>query len=80
MALVAYDVKRKTRDIALNAECEIVDYTRERKTCETLIQRGLLGPSLALCFQPAWKRYVPAVTGKVMVIWYSLVSLLRRFR
>jgi hypothetical protein len=80
MALVAYDAERKTRDIALNAECEIVDYTRERKTRETLTQRGLLGPSMALYFRPAWKRYVHAVTGKAMFIWHSLVSLLKRFR
>lgn len=80
MALVAYVVERKTRDVALNAECEIVDCTRDRKTCKTLIQRRLLEPSMAPYFQPAWKRYVHAVTGKAMFIWHSLVSLLRRFR
>ena len=79
MALLAYDIKRKTKDIAINAEYKIVDFASERKTCETLIQTGLLGPDLAFCFQPAWQRYLRVIAGKAMFIWRSLVSLLKRF-
>lgn len=79
MALVAYDIKRKTEDIALNAEYESVDLAKERKTCESLIQTGLLGPDLAFYFQPAWRRYLRVLAGKAMFIWRSLVSLLKRF-
>ncbi|KAM5434131.1 hypothetical protein McanMca71_001572 [Microsporum canis] len=36
MALVAYDFKRKTKDIALIAEYTTIDRTKETKTCEAL--------------------------------------------
>lgn len=83
-AFVLYDVKRKAKDIALEAECEVIDYTKERKAkerkaCETLIQGELLGPDLAFRFQPVWKRYLHVITGKAMFIWQSLVNLLRIF-
>lgn len=78
MALVAYDFKRKTKDIALNPECEIVSYTEERKACETLIQGGLLGPDLAFRFQPTWKRYLYVIARKATSIWQSLVNALGR--
>lgn len=77
MAFVAYDVKRKTKDSALNMEYEIIDRAKERKTCETLIQGGLLGPGWAFCFQPAWRRYIHVVMGKAMFIWQGFVNLLR---
>ena len=37
MALVAYDFKRKTKDIASITEYETIDRTMERKNCEALI-------------------------------------------
>ncbi|KAK2873756.1 hypothetical protein FQN49_002102 [Arthroderma sp. PD_2] len=76
MALVAYDVKRKTRDIALNPSYKVIDCRREKKTCEMLIQNGLLGPELARRFQPAWRRYLHAILGKSASFWRSLVDLL----
>lgn len=51
MALLAYDCKRKTKDIALRAEYITVDSVKERKACEGMIRRGLLGPGLALQFR-----------------------------
>ena len=37
MALIAYNIKRKTEDIILNIEYKFVDFVKERKTCELLI-------------------------------------------
>ena len=48
MALLAYDHKRKTKDMASNAKCITIDSDEETKTCEALVRRGLLGPELAL--------------------------------
>ena len=79
MALVAYDIKRKTNDIALDTEYETVDSTKERKTCETLIRTGLFGPDLAFSFQLAWRRYLRVITGQAMFIWRMLVGFLKRF-
>lgn len=79
MALLAYDCKRKTKDIASVAQHEPTDSAKERKTCEALIQRGLLGPNLALQFQPVWQRYLHAIAEKSMFVWQSLVNLPRRF-
>ena len=53
MALLAYDVKRKTKDMTSNAEYVVIDSAKETKACEALVRRGLLGPELALRFQPA---------------------------
>lgn len=53
MALLVYDVKRKTKDMALNAEYVVIDSAKETKACEALVRRGLLGPELALHFQLA---------------------------
>ncbi|EEP79471.1 predicted protein [Uncinocarpus reesii 1704] len=79
MALVAYDFKRKTRDVAsIPEEYEIIDRSKERKTCEALIQKGILGPEWALCFQPLWRKYLHA--AKSMFIWHFLISLPRRIR
>ncbi|EEH05134.1 protein kinase [Histoplasma capsulatum G186AR] len=62
MALVAYDFKRKTKDIASITEYETIDRTKEEKTCEALIQKGILGPELALRFQPLWRKYLHAAS------------------
>lgn len=78
MALVAYDFKWKTKDIAFIAEKKTINHIKERNTCEALIQRGLLGPELALRFQPAWRRYLHA--EKRMFIWRTLIGLPRGFR
>jgi hypothetical protein len=69
MALLAYDFRRKTKDVASDAEHgpSTVDAVKERKACEALIQRGLLGPELARCFQPAWQRYLRVVAEKGML-------------
>ncbi|KAL4880300.1 kinase-like domain-containing protein [Aspergillus karnatakaensis] len=53
MALVAYDFKRKTKDMVRDAEDIVIDSEKERETCEALVRKGLLGPELALGFQPA---------------------------
>lgn len=53
IALLAYDFKRKTKDMIWNAEYIFVDSAKETKTCEALVRKGLLGPELALRFQPA---------------------------
>lgn len=53
MALLAYDFKRKTKDIASNTDHIHVDTKKESETCEALVRGGLLGPELALRFQPA---------------------------
>ncbi|KAM5505900.1 hypothetical protein McaMca56_000548 [Microsporum canis] len=61
MYMVAYDFKRKTKDIGtMPEEYEIIDRTKGRKTSEALVRRGLLGPKLALRFQPLWWRYLHA--------------------
>ena len=74
MALVAYDFKRKTKDIASIIEYENIDYAKERKTCEALLRRGILGPDLARRFQSFWQIY----TGRSTVIWQILVGLPQR--
>ena len=79
MALLAYDCKRKTKDLALDAEYNSIDFARERENCEVLIQRGLLGPDLALRFQPVWQRYYRAILGKSTFVWQSLSNLLKWF-
>lgn len=53
MALLAYDFKRKTKDIASNTDHIHVDTKKETETCEALVRGGLLGPELAFRFQPA---------------------------
>jgi hypothetical protein len=54
MALVAYDFKRKTKDMMRNAKYIVIDSEKETKTCQALVRRGLLGPELALRFsQPS---------------------------
>jgi serine/threonine protein kinase len=79
MTLAAYDIKRKTKYVALDAaETEIVDCAKEGKACETLIRQGLLGPDLASRFQPAWRRYLLVIAAKFTSIWRSLINLLRR--
>ncbi|KAJ5120800.1 protein kinase domain protein [Penicillium bovifimosum] len=69
MALVAYDLKRKTKDMVSNAEDIFIDSKKETKTCEALVRRGLLGPELALSFQPAWRRYLHAIVKRSVSIW-----------
>lgn len=73
MALLAYDCKCKTKDIASEAEYRPIDTAKVRKACEALIQRGLLGPDLALRFQSAWRRYLHFIWGKGVLIWQSLL-------
>ncbi|KAJ5101890.1 protein kinase domain protein [Penicillium alfredii] len=64
MALVAYDFKRKTKDLVWNAEYISIDSAKETQACEALVRRGLLGPELALRFQPAWRRYLHALVKR----------------
>lgn len=80
MALLAYDCKRKTKDIASDAEHSLIDSAMGRTSSEMLIRRGLLGPDLALHFQPVWQRYLHVTAEKGMLVWQSLVYILRRFR
>ncbi|KAB8259964.1 kinase-like domain-containing protein [Aspergillus pseudonomiae] len=56
MALLAYDFERKTKHIVRNTDPISIDSAKETKACEALVRRGLLGPELALRFQPAWRR------------------------
>ncbi|KAJ5217360.1 hypothetical protein N7468_010368 [Penicillium chermesinum] len=77
MALLAYDFKRKTKDMIGNTEYIFIDSVKETKTCEALIRKGLLGPELALRFQPAWRRYLHAIVKRSMFIWQYFVQ--RRF-
>ncbi|EEQ35129.1 hypothetical protein McanMca71_001684 [Microsporum canis] len=79
MSLAAYTIRHSTEDFALSAEYGTgTMYAKERKTCERLIQNGLLGPEMALRFQPFWQRYVQAIIGNAKQFWQSLVSVLRR--
>ncbi|EEP81870.1 predicted protein [Uncinocarpus reesii 1704] len=78
MALVAYDFRRKTKDIASVAEYEAIDRTKEKKACEALVRRGLLKPDLALDFQPVWRRYLHA--ARRTLIWWILAGLSKRLR
>ena len=77
MALLAYDFKRKTKDMIWNAEYIFIDSAKETKTCEALVRKGLLGPELALRFQPAWRRYLHAIVKRSMLIWQCFLQ--RRF-
>jgi hypothetical protein len=77
MALLAYDFKRKTKDMIWNAEYISIDSAKETKTCEALVRRGLLGPELALRFQPAWRRYLHPIVKRNMFIWQCFLQ--RRF-
>lgn len=75
MALVAYDFKRKTRNFALDEEYNATaDSATETQACERLIRRGLLGPELALHFQPGWRRYIHAIVKKSMSIWQCFLQ------
>lgn len=79
MALLAYDFRRKTKDVASDAghNPSTVDAAEERKACEALIRRGLLGPELARCFQPAWQRYLRVVAEKRIPFLQVLAKLPR---
>lgn len=77
MALVAYDFKRKTKHITSSTEYTFVDRIKERKTCEALIRKGILGPELALRFQPLWRKYLHA--ARSMFAWFFSIGL-RRFQ
>ncbi|EER29792.1 kinase domain containing protein [Coccidioides posadasii C735 delta SOWgp] len=77
MALAAYDFKRKTKDIAGSIpQYETVDRAKEIKSCEALIRKGILGPELALRYQPFWWKYLHA--AKSMFFWKALAGLPRR--
>lgn len=73
MALVAYDFERKTRSITSKAEYPVIDSAKEVNACKALVRRGLLGPELALSFQPAWRRYFHRFLGRsVSLLQYLL--------
>jgi hypothetical protein len=80
VVLLAYNFRKRTEESALNAEYIPIESAKERKR-EALIQRGLLGLSLALQFQPSWKRYLNAIAEKtgVRLIWWRLFNLARGF-
>ncbi|KAM5435160.1 hypothetical protein MferCBS31731_006457 [Microsporum ferrugineum] len=79
MYMVAYDFKRKTKDIiSIPEEYKVIDRAKERKTCEALVRKGILGPELALRFQPPWRRYLHAVKSKSTFVWHFLMGLPRR--
>ncbi|KAJ5730973.1 uncharacterized protein N7483_005481 [Penicillium malachiteum] len=60
MALIAYDFKRKTKHMFGDTELgyTAIDSAKETKKCQALVRKGLLGPELALSFQPFWRRYL----------------------
>ncbi|KAJ5087201.1 hypothetical protein N7456_010817 [Penicillium angulare] len=76
MHFVAYDFKRKTKDIAALRPAEYIpiDTAKDTETCKELIRKGLLGPELALRFQPSWRVYLYAVFTRSMFIWKSLLQ------
>jgi hypothetical protein len=55
-ALLAYNFRKRTEELALNAEYIPIESAKEWENCEALIQRGLIGSSLEPQFQPSWKR------------------------
>lgn len=56
MSLLAYSFKWKTEHIAGSIpEYEVVDRAKEIQNCEALVRKGLLGPELALQYQPFWR-------------------------
>ncbi|KAI2032329.1 hypothetical protein LOZ48_002457, partial [Ophidiomyces ophidiicola] len=62
MALAAYDFKRKTQVVVgLTAEYKTIHRAQEKKKCEALIRRGLLGREVALHYQPLWWKYLNAM-------------------
>jgi serine/threonine protein kinase len=77
MAMLAYDFKRKTTDIVLTAQYTVIDCAKEKKMCKALVQRGLLGPELAIRFQPIWRRYLQAIMKRGRAIWHRFLR--RRF-
>lgn len=82
MALLAYNFRKRTEELALNAEYIPIESAKERKNCEALMQRGLLGTGLALQFEPNWKRNLNVIVEKtgVRLIWWRLFNLARGFR
>lgn len=74
MALVAYDFKRKTKDMTRDIENIFINSVKETKTCEALVRKGLLGPELALRFQPAWRRYLHASVTRGISIWQFILQ------
>jgi hypothetical protein len=81
VALLAYKFRKRTEELALNAEYIPIESAKERGNCEALIQRGLIGPSLAPQFQPSWKRYLNVIVEKTggRLIWWRLFNLAREF-
>ncbi|KAM5444341.1 putative aspartate kinase [Microsporum ferrugineum] len=79
MALVAYDFKRKTKDIASPPNYRVIDYAKEKRACVAMIQGGLLGPELALSYQPAWQRCLHTVLGKFLFGWKQFVNYISTF-
>ncbi|KAK2779497.1 hypothetical protein FQN52_002430 [Onygenales sp. PD_12] len=83
MALLAYDFERKTRDIGSSDAEEYyvsINSAAETKTCKELVRRGLLGPELALRFQPAWRIYLHAIVQRCMSIWQFFRGRIFRIR
>lgn len=78
MSLVAYDFKRKIKDIASVAEYKIIDRAKETEACKALVRKGILDPELALCFRPLWRRYLQAARSSF--VWCFLVGLSKRIR
>ncbi|EGD92388.1 serine/threonine protein kinase [Trichophyton rubrum D6] len=76
MALVAYDIKRKTKDIASPPRNKAIDHLKEKNACIALLQGGLLGPEQALSYQPYWQRYLHAVIGRFLYLWKCSFNLL----
>ncbi|EZF36206.1 serine/threonine protein kinase [Trichophyton interdigitale H6] len=79
MALLDYDFKRKTKDIASPANYEVINYAKEKHACVSMIRRGLLGPELALSYQPAWQRCIHATLGSLLYVWRRTVNFLGLF-
>ncbi|EFR01314.1 serine/threonine protein kinase [Nannizzia gypsea CBS 118893] len=79
MALLDYDFKRKTKDIASPATYPAIDYAKEKRACIAMIQSGLLGPEYALSYQPAWQRCLHGFLGKFLFIWKRTVNFLGLF-
>lgn len=77
MALLAYSFKWKTEHIAGSIpEYEVINRATEIKNCEALLRKGVLGPELALQYQPFWWNCLHV--GKNMFLWKVLIDLPRR--
>ncbi|KAJ5734125.1 protein kinase domain protein [Penicillium malachiteum] len=76
MALVAYDFKRKIKHMTGDIEPGYIgiDSAKETKRGQVLVRKGLLGPELALSFQPFWRRHLHLFFMRGKSFWQSFLQ------